>query len=196
MSFLSDLLGEAYKENMTEDEISNALKGLSILNGDYEKEATKLKNLLSDRNGQIAKLKDQLKEKQSDDENKRQEEKEMFERLAKENEDLKRSISLSEKKSKLIAMGYDEKMAEETANAMLDGDYNKVLENQSKYLDAQKKTIETDLLKKTPRPNGGSGDVKEKNLDELITEAVENGNFAEQAYYVRVKEQQQQIDSE
>ena len=68
MSFLSELLGEAYKENMTEEEISNALKGLSALNGEQEKETNKLKNLLSDRNGEIAKLKGLLKEKQTDDE--------------------------------------------------------------------------------------------------------------------------------
>lgn len=192
MSFLSDLLGESYKEGMTEEEISNALKGAVISNTEHETEVNKYKNILSKANSEAAEWKRKLKEKQTDDENKRQEKDEAFEKLTQENAELKRSIEMAKKTSKLIAMGYDEKMAEETAAAMLDGNMDKVMENQSKYLETQKKTIETDLLKKTPRPNanGNNGDGKEKNLDELIAEAAANGNYAEQAYYYRLREQQ------
>lgn len=187
MSFLSELLGEAYKENMTEEEISNALKGLSALNGEQEKETNKLKNLISDRNGEIAKLKESLRKKQTDEENKRQEEKDALEKLTKENAELKRSMEIANKKTKLVGMGYEEALADETAIAMVDGDMEKVLLNQSKYLETQKKVIETELLKGTPKPKGNESDNKNKNFDTLIEEARNDGNPALEAYYTRLK---------
>lgn len=184
MSFLSDLLGEAYKEGLTEEEISNALKSLY---GDRDKELNKLKTTLSDRNSEIAEYKRKLKEKQTDDENKRQEEKEAFDKLVKENTELKRSMEIANKKTKLVGMGYEEVMAEETAIAMIDGDMEKVLLNQGKYLEAQKKVIETELLKGTPKPKGNETDNTDKNFDKLIEEARNDGNSALEAYYTRLK---------
>lgn len=184
MSFLSDLLGEAYKEGLTEEEISNALKSLY---GDRDKELNKLKTTLSDRNSEIAEYKRKLKEKQTDDENKRQEEKEAFDKLVKENTELKRSMEIANKKTKLVGMGYEDVMAEETAIAMIDGDMEKVLLNQGKYLEAQKKVIETELLKGTPKPKGNETDNTDKNFDKLIEEARNDGNPALEAYYTRLK---------
>ena len=184
MSFLSDLLGEAYKEGLTEEEISNALKSLY---GDRDKELNKLKTTLSDRNSEIAEYKRKLKEKQTDDENKRQEEKEAFDKLVKENTELKRSMEIANKKTKLVGMGYEEVMAEETAIAMIDGDMEKVLLNQGKYLEAQKKVIETELLKGTPKPKGNETDNTGKNYDKLIEESRSDGNPALEAYYTRLK---------
>ena len=108
MSFLSELLGEAYKENMTEEEISNALKGLSALNGEQEKETNKLKNLISDRNGEIAKLKESLRKKQTDEENKRQEEKDALEKLTKENAELKRAMEIARMYQKEFIKAWEE----------------------------------------------------------------------------------------
>ena len=192
MSFLSDLLGESYKEGMTEEEISSALKGTVISNADHETELNKYKNGLSKANSEVAEWKRKLKEKQTDEENKRQEKDEAFEKLTQENAALKRSIDLAEKKAKLIGMGYDEKMAEETANAMIDGDMSKVMENQSKYLETQKKTIETELLKGTPRPKDNGNGGKGLDLEKLIAEAQQEGNYAKQAYYNRLKAEAEQ----
>lgn len=191
MSYISDLLGDAYKEGMTEDELSAALEAI---HGNRDAEMNKLKNALSKANSEAADWKKKLRDKQSDDENKRQEEKEQFEKIAQENAELKRSIALTEKKAKLIGMGYEEKMAEETATAMIDGDMDKVLEYQSKYLETQKKTIETDLLKKTPRPKteGDNGDGM--NYDKLIQDAREDGNYALEAYYTRLREQENESE--
>lgn len=195
MSYLSDLLGEAYKEGMTEEEISIALKGAVISNAEHESEVNKYKNNLSKANSEAAEWKRKLKDKQTDDENKRQEKDEAFEQLTKENAELKRSIALAEKKAKLIGMGYDEVMATETALAMLDGDMDKVMANQSKYLETQKKTIETELLKGTPRPKDkGEHSSVEKNINELISEAQENGDYAALAYYNRLQQEQESND--
>ena len=112
MSYLSDLLGKAYKEGMTEDEISAALETVGQGN---EAEVNRLKAALSKANSEAADYKKQLRTKQTDDEAAAAAQKEEHDRLVQENADLKRSMALSERKAKLLAMGYDESLADETA---------------------------------------------------------------------------------
>ena len=104
MSYLSDLLGTAYKEGMTEEEISTALEAVRDNN---ETEVTRLKTALSKANSEAAEYKKQLRAKQTDDEANAAVQKEEHDKLVQENTDLKRSIALSEKKAKLLSMGYD-----------------------------------------------------------------------------------------
>ena len=188
MSYLSDLLGKAYKEGMTEDEISAALETVGQGN---EAEVNRLKAALSKANSEAADYKKQLRTKQTDDEAAAAAQKEEHDRLVQENADLKRSMALSERKAKLLAMGYDESLADETASAMVDGDMDKVMANQSKYLEVQKKNIQADAMRKTPRPaagddgNGGSMDYAKK-----IAEAQASGDYTAAAYYTRLQAQE------
>ena len=188
MSYLSDLLGKAYKEGMTEDEISAALETVGQGN---EAEVNRLKAALSKANSEAADYKKQLRTKQTDDEAAAAAQKEEHDRLVQENADLKRSMALSERKAKLLAMGYDESLADETAAAMVDGDMDKVMANQSKYLEVQKKNIQADSMRKTPRPaagddgNGGSMDYAKK-----IAEAQASGDYTAAAYYTRLQAQE------
>lgn len=185
MSYLSDLLGSAYKEGMTEEEISTALEAVG--NGNTA-EVNRLKTALSKANSEAAEFKKQLRSKQSDDEAAAAAQKEEHEKLVKENGELKRSIALSESKGKLLAMGYDEKLADETAAAMVDGDMDKVMANQSKYLEAQKKIIQADQMRKTPRPAAGS-ETGGMDYAKKISEAQANGDFTAAAYYTRLQAQ-------
>ena len=185
MSYLSDLLGSAYKEGMTEEEISTALEAVG--NGNTA-EVNRLKAALSKANSEAAEFKKQLRSKQSDDEAAAAAQKEEHEKLVKENGELKRSIALSESKGKLLAMGYDEKLADETAAAMVDGDMDKVMVNQSKYLEAQKKIIQADQMRKTPRPAAGS-ETGGMDYAKKISEAQANGDFTAAAYYTRLQAQ-------
>lgn len=188
MSYLSDLLGKAYKEGMTEDEISAALETVGQGN---EAEVNRLKAALSKANSEAADYKKQLRTKQTDDEAAAAAQKEEHDRLVQENADLKRSMALSERKAKLLAMGYDESLADETAAAMVDGNMDKVMANQSKYLEVQKKNIQADAMRKTPRPaagddgNGGSMDYAKK-----IAEAQASGDYTAAAYYTRLQAQE------
>ena len=185
MSYLSDLLGTAYKEGMTEEEISTALEAVG--NGNTA-EVNRLKAALSKANSEAAEFKKQLRSKQSDDEAAAAAQKEEHEKLVKENGELKRSIALSESKGKLLAMGYDEKLADETAAAMVDGDMDKVMANQSKYLEAQKKVIQADQMRKTPRPAAGS-ETGGVDYAKKISEAQANGDYTAAAYYTRLQAQ-------
>ncbi len=186
MSYLSDLLGKAYKEGMTEDEISAALETVGQGN---EAEVNRLKAALSKANSEAADYKKQLRGKQSEDEANAAAQKEEHDRLAQENADLKRSIALSERKAKLLAMGYDESLATETATAMVDGDMDKVMANQSKYLEVQKKAIQADHMRKTPRPAAGSENTGGTDYAKKIAEAQASGNLTAAAYYTRLKAQ-------
>ena len=185
MSYLSDLLGSAYKEGMTEEEISTALEAVG--NGNTA-EVNRLKAALSKANSEAAEFKKQLRSKQSDDEAAAAAQKEEHEKVVKENGELKRSIALSESKGKLLAMGYDEKLADETAAAMVDGDMDKVMANQSKYLEAQKKVIQADQMRKTPRPAAGS-ETGGVDYAKKISEAQANGDYTAAAYYTRLQAQ-------
>lgn len=188
MSYLSDLLGKAYKEGMTEDEISAALETIGQGN---EAEVNRLKAALSKANSEAADYKKQLRTKQTDDEAAAAAQKEEHDRLVQENADLKRSMALSERKAKLLAMGYDESLADETAAAMVDGDMDKVMANQSKYLEVQKKNIQADAMRKTPRPAAGDdGDGGSMDYAKKIAEAQASGDYTAAAYYTRLQAQE------
>lgn len=191
MSFLSDLLGSAYKEGMTEEEISTALQTANVGVVKPSADADKLKELLSRANGEAAEYKKKLREKQTDAEAAEQERKAEQERLVQENKELKRSIALSERKSKLIGLGYDETLATETATAMVDGDLDTVISNQSAFLANMRQEILKGQMLGTPRPAAGAGtqgvDYKAK-----IAEAQSNRDMAAVAYYTRLQAEAEQ----
>ena len=191
MSYLSDLLGEAYKEGMTEEEISAALEGKK---SSSEAEMNRLKNTLTKANSEAAEWKKKVREYQTDEEAKAAAQKEEFEKIMQENADLKRAANISDKKAKLISLGYDEKAADETAVAMIDGDLEKVIANQAVFLEAQKKNAVADQMRKTARPNGNGSDGDNSNgqdYDSLIAEAQASENLAAAAYYTRLQAMEQ-----
>ena len=195
MSYLSDLLGDAYKEGMTEDEISAALEGKKTSG---EAEMTRMKNALTKANSEAAEWKKKVREYQTDEEAKAAAQKEELEKIIQENADLKRAANISDKKAKLIALGYDEKAADETAVAMIDGDLEKVISNQAIFLEVQKKNAVADQLRKTPRPNGNGSDgdsISNQDYPKLIEEAQAAENFALAAYYIRLQEMEKAQNS-
>lgn len=188
MSYLSDLLGEAYKKGMTEEEISTALQTAGAGQSNTA-ELDKLKAQLSKANSEAADYKKQLRGKQTADEAAAAEQKAAMDKLTQENADLKRSFALSDKKAKLITMGYDEKLADSTAVAMVDGDMDTVMANQAKFNESREKAIQAELMKKTPRPAAGSEGTGGMDYAKKIEEAQASGNLTAVAYYTRLKAQ-------
>lgn len=153
---IKDLLGDAYKEGMTVEEITAALEKVSLPD-DSSAEMEKLKSALSKSNSEAADYKKQLRAKQTEDEAAKQKEQEERERLQSDYEKLLRKTTVSDNKAKLLGLGYDEKLADETAEAMADGDSEKVFVNQKKHLDSVEKKVRAEALKDTPPPVGGEG---------------------------------------
>jgi hypothetical protein len=57
-----------------------------------------------------------------------------------------------------LAIGFEKKLAEETAAAMVAGNMAKVIENSQKYGEAQKAALKAELMNSDPKPGyGGTG---------------------------------------
>lgn len=76
--------------------------------------------------------------------------------------EMEKTISIY-KASYLSMSGYDEKLAQETAEALAKGDMTKVFANQQKAMDAHDKALKAELLRNTPKPEGaGGGDNRDE----------------------------------
>ena len=170
---IRDLIGDAYKEGMSVEDIEKALEGIEMPT-DNSAELDRLKTALSNSNSEAANLKKQLREKMTADELKAKEDAESREKLQNDYDALLKKVTISENKAKLIALGYDEALATNTAEAMVSGDLDKVFANQKKHLDAVAKKIREDVLKETPSPEGGNGS------DTITKEKFSKMSIAEQ----------------
>lgn len=181
---IKDLLKDAYKEGMTLAEIEAALENVE-LPADGSAEIKRLRDAVSKANSEAADYKKQLRAKQTDEEAAEAKRQEEMEKLQNDNKALTHKIAVSENKAKLLALGYDEALAGETAVAMANGETDKVFAAQQKHQEAIEKKIRADILKNTPAPTGGSasGGV---DYQKKIEEAQQRGDLVAAAYYTRV----------
>lgn len=94
---LNVLLGDAYKEGMTADEIISALEKVADPNAEVEK----LRNAVTKANGEAAEYKKQLKAKRTDDENAAQEQADKLAEMQKQIEALTADKRTSSRKRPL-----------------------------------------------------------------------------------------------
>ena len=163
MAKIDVTLIEGY-ENMSVEDKLKALEGFNIPDPDYSGHVKK--EVFDKTASEVAALKKQLKEKMTDDEAAKQKEIEERQELQTKYEALLRKSEVAENKAKLVALGYDEKLADETAEAMVDGNLEKVFSNQRKHLDSFEKRVRAEALKDTPKPTP-DGDSKTMTLEKL-----------------------------
>lgn len=154
---------EGYAE-MTAEEKLKALEEFEISDPDYSGYIKK--DVFDTTASELAKMKKALKEKMTEDEAAKQKEQEERERLQSDYEKLLRETTVSKNKAKLLALGYDEKLADETAEAMADGDSEKVFSNQKKHIESVEKKVRAEALKDTPKPTP-DGDSKTMTLEKF-----------------------------
>lgn len=162
---LKEVLGDACKEGMTFEEVEAALEKVTVPE-DNSAEIERLKNALSKSNSEAAGYKKQLREKMTEDEQKKQKEQEEREELQNKYDKLLRESVIAKNKAKLVALGYEEALADETAEAMADGDSDKVFANQQKHLASFEKKVRAEALKDTPKPTP-DGDSKTMTLEKF-----------------------------
>nr|DAV16902.1 MAG TPA: hypothetical protein [Caudoviricetes sp.] len=120
------------------------------------------KKTFDEKASEAAELSKKLKGKMSEDEAaKAQAEADRKELEGKYQELLKRS-TVADHTARFLALGYEEKLARETAEALYDGNMEKVFENQQKANEAAEKELRAELVKKDPKPAGAGGDGGEK----------------------------------
>ena len=154
---LKVLLGEAYKDGMTFEDVQTALESYELPK-DMSSEVEKLKNAVSKANSEAADYKRQLKAKMSDDEKASTERDEAYRQLQEDYNALTKRVTVSDNKAKLIAMGYAEDLADKAALAMADGDMVKVMEYQASHLKSFEKSVMSRTIQNTPKPTPDGGD--------------------------------------
>ena len=128
---------------------------------------------------EAAEYKKKLRDRMSEDEAKAAKAAEDHAALVAELEALKAEKLVSGYMASYLALGFDEKLAKTTAEALAKGDMDTVFKNQKLHADTREKTLRTELLKGTPPPAGGNNDTgvtKEKFSKMTLAEKAE---FAE-----------------
>lgn len=143
---------EGYADMSAEEKLK-ALEALDLPDPDYSGYVKK--DVFDKTAKELADKKKELKDKLSEDEKAQLERQEQQVAMEKELAALRRESTISKTKAKYLSLGYDEKLADETAQAVADGDTEKVFANEKKHLEAFEKSIRADALKNGPRPEGG-----------------------------------------
>lgn len=138
-------------EKLTPEQKLAALEGFEYDDGATEIE--RYKNAVAKANSEAADYKKQLREKMTADELKAKEDAEKQEKY----DALLKKVTISDNKARLLALGYEDALATEVAEAMVEGDTDKVFAAQKKHLESVEKKIRADILKDTPKPTGGNG---------------------------------------
>jgi hypothetical protein len=141
-------------ENMTPEEKVAALEA-------YEPDmsGTVSKATFDKTASELAAVKKQLRDKQTDEEAKAAKAAEDQAAIMAELETLRHEKLVGTYTTSYMAMGYDEKLAKDTAEAMAKGDTATVFKNQKLHLDNREKALKAELLKQTPPPASGSSDT-------------------------------------
>ena len=157
MSSLKELLGKAYKEGMSLEEINSALADLTF---HTDSDFTNLKNNISKLTSECKEWKTKYQRTLDAGELAKQQAEEDRKTMLEELNTLKRDKNIADLKSQFLGIGYSEELASDTAIATLDGDTAKVLANQKKFADELVANTKKDLIKDNPKPQGaGSGNA-------------------------------------
>ena len=182
MADLKELLGDAYKEDMTFEDINAALSERELVDKS-QFDGFVPKSLLEKANSEAADYKKKWKAASSEQEQKQIEEAEKQAQIEEELKSLRRATKVSEYEKQHLALKYDEKDAKEIAEALYDGDMDTVFRLQKKHEESLQKSIKADLMKDMPTPPAGN----QANIDysKQLADAQANGDMALMASLIR-----------
>lgn len=160
-------------ENMTTEQKLAALEA-------YEPDMSGFvsKAIFDKKASEAAELSKQLKSRMTEDEAKAAKEAEEKAELLALVEQLKHEKAVNTYTNSYLAMGYDEKLAKSSAEAIAKGDMDTVFKNQKIHIETREKVLKTELLKQTPPPAGGNKDTTVKKEDFKKMSLAEQTKFA------------------
>lgn len=127
---------------------------------------TKLKASFDKTSSELSAAKDQIKGKMTAEEAEKAEYDQAMQEMQDKYNDLLKQSTIANHTAKFLAMpGYDEKLARETAEALFDGNMDKVFENQQKANEAYEKKLKADAMKGMKGPAKGDGDDLPENVE-------------------------------
>ena len=182
MADLKELLGDAYKEDMTLEDINTALAERELVDKSQFNGFVP-KSLLEKANSEAADYKKKWKAASSEQEQKQIEDAERQAQIEEELKTLRRASKVAEYEKQHLALKYEEKEAREIAEALCDGDMETVFRLQKKHEEALQKSIKADLMKDMPTPPAGNKVTID--YSKQIAEAQANGNMALMASLIR-----------
>jgi len=151
---------EGYAEMSAEDKLK-AIEDYD--HDDKSSDITKLKTLMSKANSEAAEYKKKWQEKLSEEEKAKAEREEYDRQRDAELAAYKKQSLVAGFKAKYIGLGYENELAEATANALADNDMDTVFANQQIFIESQRKAIEIDRLNKQPDITpGGTPEIKDE----------------------------------
>lgn len=139
-------------ENMTPEE------KVAALEANYA-DVDQIKAARDKAASEAASFKKQLRDKQTEDEAKEAEKAEKDAALMAELEALRAEKQIAGYTNSYLTMGYEEKLAKSTAEALAKGDMETVFKNQKVHTENLEKALRTELLKQTPTPPAGNPDT-------------------------------------
>lgn len=186
------LLGDSYREGMTNDEIVEALNGITLPQNNSD-EVDRLHKAYDKAASEAADYKKQLKARMSEEEKRSAEEAEKYKTMEEENAQLRKQIALSDLTAKFITSGLDADTAVKTAEAAYGGDFDTVVANFNARLESAVKTAKesakAELLEQNPVMQGGrTGQAKDYSAD--IELAMSQGDLGYAAALTRMQQTQ------
>lgn len=189
---IKTLLGENYREGMTNDEIVEALSGISLPK-DNSDELARMKKAFDNKASELAESKRQLKARMTEEETKKAEEAEKFQKMQEENDALKKRIAISDLTTKFISSGLDADTAVKTAEAAYNGDYDTVVANYNGLIansvKSAKESAKAEMLQENPVMQGGRSE-QVKDYSSEIDARMASGDYAYAAALMRMQQTQ------
>ena len=139
-------------ESMTPEEKVAALEAFSFADPDYSGYVKK--DIFDKTASELAQTKKDLKARMSDEERTKVENEALLKQYREKAESLQREKDIATNKAKFISLGYDETLANETAEALLNGDYATVFKNQQTVIENVKKIAKGEAMASTTPPAG------------------------------------------
>ena len=146
---------EGYAEMTAEEKIA-ALESYSFADPDYSGYVKK--DVFDKTASELAQTKKDLKARMSDEEKAKIETENLLKQYKEQAETLQREKDIASNKAELIAIGYDDTLATETAKAMVEGDIATVLKNQQALIESVKKVARGEAMASTTPPAGKATD--------------------------------------
>lgn len=139
-------------ETMTAEEKLAALEALEIPDVD------KMKSALDKATSEAAGFKKQLRERMTEDEAAKAKAAEDMASIMAELDRYRAKDAINEYTVQFLGLGYDEKLAKSTAEALHKGDMSVMFKNHALFVAEREKAMKAELLKNTPTPPAGEGD--------------------------------------